>query len=120
MPHSDSITKDMRECIATCMDCTRICTETVNHSLQLSGKHSDARHIRLLLDCAEICATCVAFMLRGSDFHHQTCRVCAEVCNACAESCRGLADGDATLKECADICKRCATSCQHMAAAPPR
>ena len=77
---------EMQQCIQNCMECHRICLETVPHCLQMGGKHAEAAHIRLLLDCAEICQTSANFMIRGSDLHTRTCAVCAEVCERCAEA----------------------------------
>jgi hypothetical protein len=82
----------------------------------MGGKHAEAAHIRLLLDCAEICATSANIMLRGSDLHGKTCGVCAEVCERCADDCARLADGDGLMTRCADMCRRCAESCRTMAA----
>jgi hypothetical protein len=105
----------MQQCIRNCLDCYRVCLETLNHCLLKGGKHAEAGHIRLLLDCAEICRTSADFMIRGSDLHGRTCGVCAEVCRRCAEDCEGLAD-DEPMKACAEMCRRCAESCQRMAA----
>ena len=105
---------NMQSCIEECLTCHRICVETTQHCLEKGGKHAEAKHIRTLLDCAQICATSADFMLRGSDLHVDTCAACAEVCEACAKSCDRIAD-DAEMKRCADVCRRCAASCREMA-----
>ena len=105
----------MEECINQCLACQRICLETVQHCLTRGGKHADAEHIRLLLDCADICRTSADFMLRGSPLHVRTCAVCAEVCESCAESCESIGDDD-TMRRCAEACRACAESCRTMAA----
>jgi hypothetical protein len=69
-----------------------------------------------MLDCAEICQTSADFMLRGSDRHHLTCRICADICRACAEDCERLAGDDPMMRECAEECRRCQKSCERMAA----
>ena len=51
----------------------------INHCLDTGGKHVEPAHLRLMLDCAEICQTSANFRLNGSDLHHLTCGVCAEV-----------------------------------------
>jgi hypothetical protein len=104
---------EMQQCIQNCLDCHRICMETVAHCLQMGGKHADAAHITTLLDCAEICQTSANFMLRGSAFHARTCAVCADVCTRCAEECEQM-DGE-QMQACAAACRRCAESCQRMA-----
>lgn len=107
----------MQECIQNCLDCHSICVQTVQYCLQQGGTHVAPQHIRLLLDCAEICQTSANFMLRESDLHQRTCGVCAEVCARCAEDCRQMSN-DPQMQACADACRRCAESCQRMG--PPR
>jgi hypothetical protein len=106
---------DMQQCIQNCVDCHRICLETPAYCLQQGGKHAEASHIRLLLDCTEICHTSADFMIRGSSFHAKTCGVCATICEACARNCEGMGD-DAQMKRCAEVCRTCAESCRQMAA----
>ena len=115
MAHEARMTEEIRRCIQDCMDCHRICLETMNHCLTMGGKHAEATHIRTMLDCAEICATAAAFMLRGSDYHARTCGVCAELCAACAESCTRIGPQDQLMQQCAEICRRCGNSCRSMA-----
>ena len=110
------ISAEVQKCIDNCLDCYRICTETANHCLTLGGAHADAKHIRLLLDCAEICQTSADFMLRSSDFHARTCAVCAEICKRCGDDCVRLGQGDGLMKACAEACRRCAETCQKMGA----
>jgi hypothetical protein len=106
-------TSEMQECIDNCTGCHATCLETVTHRLKKGGRHAEADHIRLLLDCAQICATSADFMLRGSDLHTATCRACAEVCARCAEDCERLADDD-IMRRCAEECRACAESCRRM------
>jgi hypothetical protein len=103
----------MQECIDVCSECATACTQTVVHCLEQGDEHAEPQHIRLLLDCAEICQTSANFMSRGSELHAETCAVCADVCERCAESCEQL-DGE-ELQRCAEICRRCAESCRQMA-----
>ncbi|HWW76412.1 MAG TPA: four-helix bundle copper-binding protein [Pyrinomonadaceae bacterium] len=105
----------MQQCIQNCTECHRACLEMVAHCLGVGGQHAEPAHIRLLLDCAEICQTSADFMIRGSEFHGRTCGVCAEVCTRCAEECERLAGDDEMMKRCAEICRRCADSCRQMA-----
>ena len=115
MAHEEKLTKEMRGCIQNCLDCHAICLETASHCLELGGKHAAADHIRLLLDCAQICATSADFMLRGSPDHGRTCGVCSELCRKCADSCERMAGDDELMRRCAEMCRRCAESCSRMA-----
>lgn len=107
---------DMSECCHVCSECSRVCLETINHCLQKGGAHADAKHIQLLLDCAEICQTNANFLARGSDMHRRTCGVCAEICEKCAESCEQVDPNDEMMRHCADMCRHCAESCRKMVA----
>src|SRR5436190_238299 len=78
---SQQMSAGMEQCIQNCLDCHRICLETVTWCLQQGGKHAGAQHIRTLLACAEICRTSADFMLLGTDLHKHTCGACAEVCD---------------------------------------
>jgi hypothetical protein len=106
---------NLRECIASCIECGTLCMATVPHCLERGGPHADPGHIRLLLDCAEICQTSANFMVRGSELHARTCGLCAEICDDCAAECERLGD-DAQMEACARACQRCADSCRRMAA----
>jgi hypothetical protein len=116
MPHQER-SREMQECLDNCLNCHTVCLETIHHCLEMGGEHAEARHISLLHDCAEICMTSAHFLIGMSDFHPQTCGVCADICDACADSCEKLASGDAAdfMQRCVDICRRCAESCRRMA-----
>ena len=107
------MTREMQECIDNCTRCHAICLETAHRCLHLGGKHAEAHHITLLLDCAEICQTSANFMTRGSDQHGITCGACAEICRRCEEACRSMGNDD-MMRKCADACARCASSCEQM------
>lgn len=109
-------TREMQECIDNCTRCHAVCVEMIAYCLQKGGKHAEPSRIRLLQDCAQICATSADFMLRNSDLHQLTCAACADVCERCAEDCERMADDD-MMKQCAEECRRCAESCRRMARA---
>jgi hypothetical protein len=110
------MTASMDECIRNCTECHTICVKTVTHCLGIGGKHADQAHIRMLLDCAQICATSADFMNRGSPLHQLTCGACAEICQQCADDCERMAGGDQQMLQCVEMCRRCAASCRDMAA----
>lgn len=103
-------------CITACKDCEQACLECHEHCLEMGGEHASRRHITTLADCAQICATSAAFMMRGSELHGKTCAACAAICDACAESCESMTEGDETMKQCAEACRACAEECREMAA----
>ena len=107
--------EDMRQCIQLCQDCHAICIQMIDHCLKLGGRHAAPDHIRLLMDCAQICATNTDFMIRESVFHDRMCGLCSEICQRCAERCERIAGDDQMIKQCVEMCRRCAGSCERMA-----
>ncbi|ABI59576.1 protein of unknown function DUF326 [Nitrosomonas eutropha C91] len=109
---SHAINSEMQSCINACNRCHQTCLhEAMTHCLESGGKHVAPDHMRLMLNCAEICQTSANFMLSNSSLSSQVCRVCAEVCDACAKSCEQVGDMD----ECINTCRECADSCHQMA-----
>jgi hypothetical protein len=109
------MSEDMKLCIQLCQDCHSLCTQLIGHCLQLGGRHAAPNHIRLLMDCAQMCTTTADYMARESSFHDRTCGLCSEICRLCAESCEQVAGDDQMVKQCAELCRRCAGSCERMA-----
>ncbi len=112
--HLSGLGAEMEKCIQECLNCYSVCLSQVLECLNKGGKHSEPKHMRLMMDCVEICKVSADFMLRNSLFHTKTCDTCAEVCEACAESCEQLGDQD--MKMCAEVCRKCAQECRNMAA----
>jgi hypothetical protein len=107
--------EDMSKCIQLCRDCNTMCTQTIAHCLKLGGRHAAPDHIRLLADCAQLCAVSADYMVRESPFHNQVCRLCSELCKQCAKDCEHVAGDDQMIKQCIEMCRKCAGSCERMA-----
>lgn len=104
---------NMQACIDACGQCHQACIHTaMTHCLVEGGKHVEANHFRLMINCAEICQTSANFMLSGSAFHQKICEVCAEICDACVKSCEEIGG----MEDCVKVCRECAESCRRMAA----
>ena len=104
---------NMQACIDACSHCHETCLHTaMTHCLVVGGKHVEASHFRLMINCAEICQASTNFMLSGSAFHQKVCAVCAEICDACAKSCEEIGG----MEDCVKACRECAESCRKMAA----
>src|SRR3954465_15348844 len=85
----------LQQCVERCLDCYWTCRQTaMNQCLETGGEHVAPEHFRLMINCADICATTADFMLSGSRLHGPVCAACAEVCDACASSCANLGDMD--------------------------
>jgi len=111
MSPAQATTADER-CIQACLDCYRCCLSTAAYCQAAGGQHTEAEHLRLLADCAEICRVSADFMIRRSASHPAVCGVCAEICARCASDCERM--GDERMRSCADVCRRCAQQCQAM------
>lgn len=112
--HHHKMAAEMQRCIQLCQDCHARCIELISHCLMAAGRQAAPTHIRLLMDCAQLCTVTADFMARESAFHDRTCTLCAELCRRCAESCVQIAGDDQLVKECAELCRRCAESCDRM------
>ena len=95
----------MRDCINDCLNCHNVCMDRAMGTLA-AGK---PEHVKVLLDCAEICLATAHSMMRSSQLHGYFCNACQAVCTHCAGICDTMGDRD-----CANACRTCATSCQQI------
>lgn len=103
-----------QKCISECLECHTHCQETLfNYCLVEGGKHVEAKHVKLMTDCIQMCQVATDFMTRNSELHHAVCQACAEICEACAKSCEDI--GGKEMDKCAEICRGCAETCREMA-----
>ena len=109
MHHSP--TPEVQACIDQCSVCHDVCLRAATtHCLEEGGEHARPEHMKLMLDCADICQVAADFMLRGSPRHPLVCGICAQICDACADDCERVGDMD----ECVEACRACADSCRAM------
>ncbi len=107
----DTLGDDL-DCVDACTRCAQFCLNTaMTHCLEVGGEHAAPAHLRLMLDCAEVCQLSARLQLSGSEFAEDACALCAQVCLACAESCDEL-EG---MEDCAEVCRDCARHCEEMA-----
>ena len=107
---------DMRTCIALCSECHQVCLETLTHCIGVGGRHAEASHLQLLLDCAEICRTAEDFMLRHSERHGLTCGSSRRSARRSRRKRRRVGGDDGLMERCWATCRRCAEACRQMAA----
>lgn len=101
------------ECIETCLDCYRVCEETISHCLTKGGQHAARYHIQLLADCVKLCKLCADFMIRNSPYAKRIAELCADICKKCEEHCAEFTD-DEQMLNCSDVCRQCALVCREM------
>ena len=100
----------LKECTKLCWECRDTCQkELIHHCLESGGDHVAKSHIKLMLDCIQICQTAADFMTRGSIQHSAICSACADICEQCMKSCEEL-----NMRDCAEACRRCLTMCRFM------
>lgn len=99
-------------CIPECLECHRICMETLTYCLRKGEDYAEADHVHLLLDCSQICLTAVDFMTRDSDVVSQISEIAAYLCEKTAVSCERWGDSDSQMKRCMEVCRRCGECCR--------
>lgn len=105
-----ALSAENKQCIEACLLCHAHCLQTaVDHCLRMGGRHAEQAHIRLMLDCADMCRSTADFGLRGSPYFMSLCRTCADICTECSNSCKALGEG---METCAAACQECATACR--------
>ena len=82
----------------------------MTHCLEMGGEHARPQHLRLMLDCAGICAFTADALGRKSQFQIRLTALCAEVCETCAADCSALGD----MEECVEACGECARLCREI------
>ncbi len=99
-----------QKCIDECLSCYRTCQDAFAYSTERGEKYVEAEHLRLLVDCAEVCKTTADLILHRSEFYRDQCTVCSDICERCAASCERFS-GDPKMRACTEECRRCAVSC---------
>lgn len=107
--------EEMNRCLQLCQECHVSCIHIIGHCLRLGGRYATPEHLRLLMDCAQMCTTTADFMARESTVHDRACGLCAELCRQCASNCDQVAGDDQMVTQCAELCRRCADACDRMA-----
>lgn len=112
--HDHTLAKFDR-CIELCWSARDTAQSTLfGHCIEEGGAHVAPDHLRIMVDCMQICQSAADFMTRNSAHHAPVCAACAEICAACAASCEAI--GGEHMMKCAAACLACAESCRAMAA----
>ncbi|HEY3777504.1 MAG TPA: four-helix bundle copper-binding protein [Rhizomicrobium sp.] len=84
----------LARCHVTCL------SMAMTHCFELGGEHTRPQHIRLMLDCAAVCALASDMLARKSQFHNRICALAAEICEVCAEDCERLGQMETCVRAC--------------------
>lgn len=116
--YQTQLTPQVQDCISKCLDCARVCKQTLSRCMQMGGTHTSPKHISLLNDCIEVCNTTAKLLQSNSMYHMDQCAVCQKVCEACAYDCERFQEQ--FMKDCAGVCLDCSKACEQMIGGPIR
>jgi hypothetical protein len=111
----DGAPAEYRACMEACIEGVVACEICAIACLGEDQVEHLRECIRLCMDCAETCATCVRILARQGETAQDVCRACAEICELCAAACGKHQDEH--CQRCAEACRRCAAECRAVAAA---
>lgn len=105
----------LRLAVDSCTRCHNLSLRAaMTHCLPERGERIHEERCTLLLNCSDVCQMAANFILTGSPFTANICRMAAEICEACAESCGEVAG----MLDCVDACRGCARLCRQIAVQP--
>lgn len=90
--------------------CAAVCEYTENAILSGAEVQSRRKQLKLLRDCADICAETAKYISRHSKFSKKLALLCAKICEKCGHHC--LMHPDAISQHCGRICLHCAKECR--------
>src|SRR4051812_1257375 len=107
------LAQHIQAAIQDCLNCAQLCDQCAAECIRMDVPEI-TECIELCMDCADICLLDARLMSRDSDYHFDTCELCARICRDCADACGSIADpSDSSnlLQQCMEACQRCADSC---------
>jgi hypothetical protein len=106
------LSNQIAETIRSLQNCHAVCSSMAfTHCLEMGGEHARPQHLRLMMDCAALCAFTADALGRKSQFHNRFAALCAEVCETCEKDCSALGD----MEQCVRACLDCALHCRQIA-----
>ncbi len=106
---------DAIDAVTACADSCTACADACLGEEQVSNLR---RCIRLNLDCADLCRTTAAVLLRQTEPDLEVVGAavlaCAQACRSCGEECERHADSHDHCGVCAEACHRCAEACDEV------
>lgn len=91
-------------------ECEAVCEFTEATLLMSGAAQHRVEQLRLLRDCADICAHTARSIARHSVFAKSTAALCAQICKVCGDHC--LRHPDELSQNCGRICLHCAEECR--------
>lgn len=110
----NQLSQQIRDAIKALQHCHATChSMAMTHCLEMGGEHAAPQHLRLMLDCAALCAFTADALGRKTQFHGRFAALCAQVCETCAADCEAVGEMD----DCVTACRDCAAACKGIAQA---
>jgi len=107
--HMHTYSAQLQDSLEKLSACHQMCLSmALTFCLETGGEHARPQHIRLMLDCAGICAFARDAILRKSQFHSGILTLCADICETCGKACAALEQ----MEDCAETCRACAEACR--------
>jgi hypothetical protein len=110
--------EQLAQAVATLEQCATVCTSCADACLAEQHVHELISCIRLNLDCADICRTTAAVVVRLSqpdlDVLRSLIQACHTVCQRCGRECEQHADMHEHCRICADMCHACEQVCEEL------
>src|SRR5690606_486525 len=90
--------------------CQAVCDNMVAMVASMPDAAFRSRQLRLLRDCANICALTAQMLARSSYISKQKALLCAHICERCGQEC--MKYPDPYSQHCAQVCLHCASVCR--------
>lgn len=105
-------TADIEVGVASCMACHEACGTAAFGLAREAAARAEARDLRLIAACGEVCRSSAELILTGAGLRHEACGVCADLCHRCAEAAMRIGGLDPLV----EACRRCESDCLRLAA----
>lgn len=104
-----ALSRQTERTIAILLRCQAMCfTAAMTRHLEGLGHGvSGPQHVRLMMDCAAVCAFTASLLAHKSQFQSPVCTLCADICETCAKDCDQLEN----FEDCAAVCREAAAVC---------
>ena len=100
----------LQECLEACNRSVQACNECFDVCCKSPQQEEFANCLKILRDCADICALVSQLIARNSVNAKLLASFCANICDACAKACEKCQDP--SFQKCAEICRQCADACR--------
>jgi len=109
---ADRFSHQVHACMEALTRCHTTCLSMMmTHCFELGGEHVRPQYIRLMLDCATMCAATADLLAHKSQFHNRVCALWGDIGEVCAEDCERLGE----MEDCVGTCRHCAELCRKTA-----